>query len=101
MCRSYHGITCLIQIAVSDSVGCLEDSFPYKSTDYVIDCIALWDHISPYLSKVFADPSIVKVWIDFPNCLVSLWPYVIPLQIGHALRMDVAALYRDFAIIVR
>lgn len=58
-CRSYHGITCLIQIAVRRN-GLL-GSFPYESTDYVIDCIALWGHIGPALGALFADPDVLKV----------------------------------------
>ncbi|VDQ15162.1 unnamed protein product [Trichobilharzia regenti] len=45
--RSFLGITCLIQISTSD-------------TDYVIDALALRDHLS-LLNEVFTDPKIVKV----------------------------------------
>nr|CAH8841938.1 unnamed protein product [Trichobilharzia regenti] len=46
--RSFLGITCLIQISTSD-------------TDYVIDALALRDHLS-LLNEVFTDPKIVKVF---------------------------------------
>ncbi|CAH8841773.1 unnamed protein product [Trichobilharzia szidati] len=46
--RSFLGITCLIQISTSD-------------TDYVIDALALRDHLS-ILNEVFTDPKIVKVF---------------------------------------
>jgi ribonuclease D len=79
--RSYHGITCLIQIAVCEATAGPCSSFPYASTDYIVDCLAVWGHVGPVLGPLFADPSIIKI--------------------GHALRMDIAALFRDFAIIIR
>ena len=52
----------MIQIAVSacgESDG--PEAFPLRSTDYVIDCLAVWDHIGPALGGLFADPAIIKV----------------------------------------
>ncbi|VDP64349.1 unnamed protein product [Schistosoma mattheei] len=45
--RSFLGITCLIQMSTLD-------------TDYIIDALALRDHLS-ILNEVFTDPKIVKV----------------------------------------
>ena len=47
--RSYNGMTCLIQLST-------------RETDYVVDALALWDHIHAHLSSVFANPSVVKVF---------------------------------------
>jgi ribonuclease D len=47
--RSYNGLTCLIQISTSDS-------------DFIIDCLLLWDNIHNYLADIFADKNICKVF---------------------------------------
>ena len=65
--RSYYGFTCLIQLSLPDS------------TDYLVDTIALWDHIGKILGPFFADPKICKV---FHSCEGG----------------DIAALHRDFRI---
>ena len=65
--RSYYGFTCLIQISLPGG------------SDYLVDTIALWDHIGDVLGPVFADPDICKV---FHACEGG----------------DIAALHRDFRI---
>lgn len=65
--RSYYGFTCLLQLSLPDG------------GDYLVDTIALWDHIGDVLGPSFADPSICKV---FHSCEGG----------------DIAALHRDFRI---
>ena len=48
--RSYYGFTCLLQLSLPDG------------GDYLVDTIALWDHIGDVLGPSFADPSICKVF---------------------------------------
>ena len=47
--RSYNGMTCLIQLSSRDK-------------DYIIDVLALWDHIHTHLSNLFSNPNIIKVF---------------------------------------
>jgi hypothetical protein len=66
--RSYQGLTCLLQIAVNE-------------VDYIVDTIALWDHIGPQLGPAFISPAILKI--------------------AHATcSMDIPCLYRDFGIVI-
>ena len=66
--RSYYPITCLIQISTPLAV-------------YIIDTLALWSSIGPFLGPIFENPKIVKI--------------------GHAISsMDVPCLFRDFGIII-
>eukprot|EP01041_Mallomonas_annulata_P003621 gene3621-7203_t len=66
--RSYYGITCTIQIC--DGLD-----------DYIVDCLALSEHIAPLLGQIFSSPHIVKV--------------------GHGITGgDVPALFRDFGIVI-
>lgn len=65
--RSYNGFTCLLQFSLEDG------------SNYLVDAIALWDHIGDILGHHFADPTICKV---FHSCEGG----------------DIAALHRDFQI---
>lgn len=48
LCRSFLGFTCLMQIST-------------RSDDYVIDALALRNHLGPALAGTFADPQVLKV----------------------------------------
>lgn len=66
--RSYHGLTCLLQISANN-------------INYLIDTIALWNHVGTILRPLFANPTILKI--------------------GHSIGGgDVPCLFRDFGIIV-
>ena len=66
--RSYFGITCSIQ-------------FSGGGVDYIVDTLALWEHINPILGPIFANPKIIKI--------------------GHAIMGgDVPSLNRDFGILI-
>ncbi|EFJ50729.1 hypothetical protein VOLCADRAFT_58009, partial [Volvox carteri f. nagariensis] len=47
--RSFQGFTCLMQIST-------------RTTDYVVDTLALRNQLGPALARVFADPRVVKVF---------------------------------------
>jgi hypothetical protein len=57
------------------------EQFNSQMTDYVIDTIALWDHIHTEMFHLFSNPNIMKI--------------------GHGVIADISALYRDFGIIVK
>lgn len=63
--KSYHGFTCLMQIST-------------RKQDYIIDVIALWEHIGIFLKPIFENAAIIKVM--------------------HGAEMDVKWLQRDFNI---
>jgi hypothetical protein len=46
--RSFQGFTCLMQLSS-------------RTKDWVVDCLALRNHLGPALAPIFADPSVVKV----------------------------------------
>lgn len=47
--RSFQGFVCLMQLST-------------RTEDFVVDAIALREHIGPALGPIFADSSILKVW---------------------------------------
>ncbi|MFN3520562.1 MAG: hypothetical protein ACK4YT_14055 [Sphingomonas sp.] len=54
--RSYHGFTCLLQV----SVPAREDMGSSEVTDYVVDVLALWEHMA-LLKPAFEEPGVLKV----------------------------------------
>ncbi|KAG1674311.1 hypothetical protein FOA52_013500 [Chlamydomonas sp. UWO 241] len=69
--RSFQGFTCLMQVST-------------RSSDYIVDVLALRPHIGPALAGVFHDPAVVKVlhgsdrdveWLqrDFGLCVVNMF----------------------------
>lgn len=53
--RTYIGLTCLMQISTRDK-------------DWIVDTLRPWRHQLQVLNEVFADPSIIKVWLPVPRC---------------------------------
>ena len=68
--RSYHGVTCLIQIATLD-----------PPADYIVDVLKVWASVGKMLGPAFASTSILKVGHAVGGC-------------------DVPALFRDFGIVI-
>ena len=84
--RSFFGHTCLLQISTSALYSGYSPPPPSHSNDYldydfVVDVLALWEHIGETLKDVMADPTILKV-------------------VHGARGGDIPALFRDFGIIL-
>ena len=63
------GKVCLLQISTA-------------SHNYLIDTLALWDHVYHYLNPIFQNPKILKIAFSISGC-------------------DVPGLYRDFGITIK